>query len=149
MSGYDTDLCLWSAQQASLLRRVAAGERVNDQVDWENVAEEIEALGRSDKRELRNRIGTILFHLMKLQASPATEPRGGWRHTVFAQRAAIRDLLRESPSLGRAVAEALREKLPDARALVADSLANYGEQPLVDLASLNYTEDQVLGPWLP
>jgi hypothetical protein len=39
MSDYDTDLLLWSGRQADLLRRVAAGERVNDQVDWENVAE--------------------------------------------------------------------------------------------------------------
>jgi hypothetical protein len=42
---YDDDILWWSEQQAELLRRVAAGERVNDQVDWDNVVEEIEALG--------------------------------------------------------------------------------------------------------
>ena len=43
---YDTDLVIWSERQAELLRRMAAGERVNDQIDWENVAEEIvQALG--------------------------------------------------------------------------------------------------------
>ena len=38
MSEYDTDILLWSEHQAALLRRAGAGERVNDQVDWENVA---------------------------------------------------------------------------------------------------------------
>jgi Domain of unknown function DUF29 len=59
MSDYDTDLLLWSERQAALLRRAAAGERVNDQVDWENIAEEIESLGKSDRRELTNRIRTM------------------------------------------------------------------------------------------
>ncbi len=69
MSDYDTDLLLWSERQAALLRRAAAGERVNDQVDWENVAEEIESLGKSDRRELTNRIRTILTHLIKLDVA--------------------------------------------------------------------------------
>lgn len=54
MADYDTDVLLWSERQAALLRRMGAGERVNDQVDWPNVAEEIESLGRSDKREMRS-----------------------------------------------------------------------------------------------
>ncbi len=46
MSGvYDTDILVWSEDQAALLRRLAAGERVNDQVDWTNVIEEIESVG--------------------------------------------------------------------------------------------------------
>jgi len=44
---YDTDIVTWSAQQAELLRRVAAGERINDLVDWGNVIEEIESVGQS------------------------------------------------------------------------------------------------------
>ncbi len=44
MSEYDADFVLWSREQADLLRRMAAGERVNDQVYWENLAEEIESL---------------------------------------------------------------------------------------------------------
>ena len=44
---YDTDIALWSVHQAELLRRMAKGERVNDQVDWENVAEEIEDMGNN------------------------------------------------------------------------------------------------------
>ncbi len=42
---YGDDILLWSERQAALLRRMGAGERVNDLVDWENVAEEIESVG--------------------------------------------------------------------------------------------------------
>ena len=79
LSDYDTDTVLWSERQADLLRRVAAGERVNDQVDWENVAEEIDSAGRSQRLALASYVGLVLEHLMKLEASPAIEPRRGWR----------------------------------------------------------------------
>src|SRR5438270_13014652 len=47
VSDYDTDILTWSERQAALLRRIAAGERINDEVDWPNVVEEIESVGRS------------------------------------------------------------------------------------------------------
>lgn len=78
---------VWSAQQAALLRCMAAGRRGNDQVDWGNVAEEIESLGRSDKREVARRIQAIPIHLSKLQVSPASAPRAGWRQTILRERA--------------------------------------------------------------
>ena len=78
---YDTDLYLWCERQADLLRRIAAGERVNDEVDWLNIAEEIESLGKSQRRELRNRIRVVLEHLIKLQACEAgAAPRTVARH---------------------------------------------------------------------
>ncbi|HEY5302150.1 MAG TPA: DUF29 family protein, partial [Acetobacteraceae bacterium] len=46
---YDTDTLTWSERQAALLRRIAAGERVNDpDLDWPNIIEEVESVGRSD-----------------------------------------------------------------------------------------------------
>jgi hypothetical protein len=42
---YQSDVLVWSEHQAELLRRLAAGERVNDQVDWQNVIEEIDSVG--------------------------------------------------------------------------------------------------------
>ncbi|HEY3847401.1 MAG TPA: DUF29 domain-containing protein [Acetobacteraceae bacterium] len=149
MSDYDTDLLLWSERQAALLRRAAAGERVNDQVDWENIAEEIESLGKSDRRELTNRIRTILTHLIKLQVSPATEPRPGWHETIIEQRAEIRTLLEDSPSLRPTAPTIINKELPAARAAALASLAGYNEQPRVDPAVLDFTADQVLGTWLP
>ena len=149
MSDYDTDLLLWSERQAALLRRAAAGERVNDQLDWENVAEEIESLGKSDRRELTNQIRTIVIHLIKLKASPATEPRPGWYETLIEQRAEIRTLLENSPSLRPTVPTIIGKELSAARAAALASLAAYSEPPRVDPAELDFTADQILGSWLP
>ena len=149
MSDYDTDLLTWSEHQALLLRRLAAGEQVNDQVDWSNIAEEIESLGKSDRRELRNRIATLLVHLLKLQTSPATGPRAGWYDTVLEQRQGIRSLLRDSPSLRPTISDVIAEEIVEARSRAARTLADYGESTLVHLAILSFTEEQVLGPWLP
>ena len=150
MSDYDTDISIWSERQGELLRRRATGELVNEaELDWRNIAEEIEALGKSDRRELRNRIATLLDHLIRLQASPATSPRAGWRKTVREQRRGIQTLLKESPSLGPAVPVIIGEELSGAREEALASLADNNEQPRVDVASLDFTADQVLGPWLP
>src|SRR5271166_4209161 len=76
--GYDFDLVLWAEDQADLLRRRAAGELVNDaELDWLNIAEEIEDLGRSQRRELGSRIAEILDHLIRREVSSADGPRGG------------------------------------------------------------------------
>src|ERR1700744_4965196 len=99
---YDGDLALWAEDQARALRQ-AAQSRINLPIDWENVAEEIESFGKSQGRELASRIRTVLLHLMKLQASPAAEPRPAWRATVRRERAEIEALLNDSPSLKRTV----------------------------------------------
>jgi hypothetical protein len=142
MSDYDTDLLFWSERQADLLRRVAAGELVNDQVDWKNVAEEIESLGRSDRRELTNRVRVILTHLIKLQVSPATEPRPKWHETIIEQQAEIRTLLEDSPSLRPTVATIIGKELPAARAAAMASLAAYNDQARADPDTLDFTADR-------
>jgi hypothetical protein len=139
----------WSERQAELLRRLAAGESVNESPDWPNIVEEIESLGKSDKREVRSRVPTIVLHLIKLAASPATERRDGWEDTVFEQRGRLRAVLNDSPSLRRIVSDMIAEVLPEARQRAARSLAGYGEKVRVDPDSLSFTEDQVLGPWVP
>jgi len=151
MSGdtYDKDIVLWSEHQATLLRRVAAGERLNDQVDWENVAEEIESLGRSERTSLASHVRNVLEHLIKLQCSPASLPRAGWRASVVRARAEIAALLEESPSLRQRVDGVIASELPRARMIAAATLEDYGESPRVELDQLRYDSDQVLGPWLP
>jgi len=145
---YDTDLVLWAEEQSRALRD-AANSGVNLPIDWHNVAEEIEALGKSQARELASRISVILEHLIKLQASPASGPRHGWRESVQRQRNEIERLLADSPSLRRTVASVVESEIGKARNLAAISLEGFQENPNVRLADLNYSAEQVLGDWLP
>jgi len=149
VSEYETDTVLWSAHQADLLRRLAAGERVNDQVDWENVAEEIDSVGRSQRIALASHVRVVLEHLMKLQASPTREPRRGWEDTVRRARADIDDLLEDSPSLRPILNTVIARALPRAREIVAAGLERYGKTPRVPLETLRYDADTVLGEFLP
>jgi hypothetical protein len=149
VSEYDTDLVVWSHHQADLLRRMGAGERVNDRVDWANVAEEIESLGNRDRRDLSSRLQTILRHLIILQVSPATKPRAGWQRTVIEQRLQIGRLLKDSPSLRQLVPEAIHDEIAGARMLALLDLAEFDEQPLADPDHLTFSEEEVLGPGFP
>lgn len=147
---YETDIALWSEHQANLLRRRAAGQLVNDaDLDWSNIAEEIEAVGRSERSQLRSLITTAIEHLMRLEASPAMEPRRGWKATIRRTRRDIRDLLKESPSLRPLVAAMVADQMQRAREDLVDWLAEYAEQPRVDIDSLGFADDQVLGDWFP
>jgi Domain of unknown function DUF29 len=146
---YDTDFVRWSERQADLLRRVANGERINDQVDWDNVIEEIESLARRDRQELHNRVVTILDHLMRLQASPASDPRRGWRSTVERIRGEIETILEGNRTLRAELPAILPKAHQTARRIAATALAEYGETPTVPVDQLTYSEDQVLGAWLP
>jgi hypothetical protein len=145
---YDTDLVLWAEDQSRALRD-AASLGVNLPIDWQNVAEEIEALGKSQGRELASRIGGILEHLIKLQASPAAAPRFGWRESIQRQRNEIERLLADSPSLRRTVAGVIEAETDKARGLAALSPAGFAERPQVALEGLTYTAEQVLGDWFP
>jgi len=93
MSDYDTVVALWPEQQANALRR-----RANHQIDWENVAEEIGSLGKSDKREIRSRLAATCAHLLKLQYQPDARAVT-WRGSAAEACAHIADLLEDSRSL--------------------------------------------------
>src|SRR5262249_21247609 len=93
---YDQDFFLWTQEQAAALRHAKGA---NLPLDWENLAEEIESLGKSLRAELNSQIRRILRHLLKLEASPATDPRAGWRTTVLDARTELEDLFEDSPSL--------------------------------------------------
>jgi hypothetical protein len=146
---YEIDTVAWAEQQAALLRRVAAGERPNTAPDWSNIAEEIESMGRAQARELASRIVVVLEHLIKLEASPAAEPRAGWRATVRRERGEIKRLLADSPSLRGRVAMEIEAAMREARAESAASIADNAETPRRPIEEIAYTEDQVLGDWLP
>jgi hypothetical protein len=146
---YDSDVVEWSARQAGLLRRVAAGEPVNEAPDWLNIAEEIDALGKNQGRELVSRIAVILVHLIKLEASPAAEPRAGWRDTIRKQRDEIARLLADAPSLRARIPAIVVAELPRACSRAAAPLADNGETSRVAIDQIAYTDDKILGDWLP
>jgi hypothetical protein len=150
MKDYDGDILAWSEQQSALLRRRAAGERVNDtDLDWPNIAEEIESVGRSERAALSSHIANIIEHLIKLETSPAVEPRAGWEETILRARSEVEQLLEDSPSLRPSLGAAIARQLPRARRLAAAALRLHGEEPRTDIRSLTYDEAQVLGEWLP
>jgi hypothetical protein len=105
---YDTDFVRWSDQQAAALRA-----RRFDELDIDNLAEEVETLGRSDRRALRNRIEVIIEHLLKARYTETQQ--AGWTITIETQREAIRALLEESPSLRGEVTGAILRVYPSAR----------------------------------
>ena len=76
---YERDALAWSDQQANLLRRLAAGERLNEAVDWPNVIEEIQDVGLSELRSCRSLLQQGMVHLLKLHAWPSSRTKEHWR----------------------------------------------------------------------
>jgi hypothetical protein len=144
---YEKDFVRWTAQQSSALRE-ASRFPANLPLDWENLAEEIESLGRSQRRELRSRLMAVLEHLLKLERSPAPDPRHGWMDTIERERSEIELLFEDSPSLRREVARMITVEAPRAARLAARALFRH-DREIGDLAVPNYTEEQVLGDWFP
>ncbi len=93
---YESDILSWSDRQAALLRRVAAGERINDQVDWENVIEEIEAVGRSEVKAVRSALFQALLHDLKAEAWPHSACVDHWRAEAVRARGDAADDFTES-----------------------------------------------------
>ncbi len=96
---HDNDFLQWTEQQTELLRRRAAGELPNDEgLDWLNLAEEIESVGASEKREVRSRLMRICQHLLKWKYQPERQSRS-WEATIFVHRRDLQGLFEDSPSL--------------------------------------------------
>ena len=141
---YEQDFYAWSKTQADLLR---AG-RFNE-LDLERLIEEVDDLGESLKRSVRSRLRTIIEHLLKLEHSPARDPRGGWYDTLLGQRSDLLDEL--TPSIRREVEPALPALYGKARQNAATSLRKHGEDVAADALpqTCPYTLDQITSDWLP
>jgi hypothetical protein len=98
---YDRDFYAWSNEQAALLR---AGDL--SRADIANIAEEIETLGRSEKRELVSRLTVLLQHLLKWRFQPSLRGRS-WELSIDNARDAILDHLADNPSLKAKLTEAM------------------------------------------
>ncbi len=80
---YWQDSLAWCEQQAALLQRLANGERVNADIDWEHVVEEVRDVGMSELRAVSSLLMHGLEHLMKLHAWPDAAPADHWRVETF------------------------------------------------------------------
>ncbi len=96
---HSRDFYTWSQSQAEIARRRSANE-----LDWDHVAEELDALGRSEARELGSRYQVLLTHLLKWLIQPELRSRS-WRNTIANQRDAIVRHLEQNPGLKAKEAE--------------------------------------------
>lgn len=98
---YEQDIIAWANEQAALLR---AGNF--SQLDLENIAEEIEDVGKSEQRELQSRMVILVMHLLKWQFQPERRSRS-WQNTIKIQRKATRLHLKAVPSLKRSLSDSI------------------------------------------
>src|SRR5712692_2787482 len=113
---YEQDFYLWTQEQAALLREGAWHD-----LDVANLVEEIESLGKSDRRALGSHLKNLVLHLLKWHYQPAgRQPGHSWRQSIRNARAESAVLLEDSPSLRQAVPPLLVRWYPLARQDAAD-----------------------------
>ncbi|MCC5644137.1 DUF29 domain-containing protein [Nostoc sp. CHAB 5824] len=91
---YITDFVLWIEQTVNSLK-----SQDYSNVDWKNLIEEIEGLGRRDRRELESRLTTLFEHALKRNYVNLPECYGGWEATISRTQQELSCILRDSPSL--------------------------------------------------
>ncbi len=132
---YEVDFFAWTMEQARLLREGAFSE-----IDAVNIAEELESMGKNNRRELGSRLAVLLMHLLKWQFQP-NRRSPSWATTVRDQRDEIEEILADSPSLRPVVRDSLSATYTRARRKAI------GETGLPDTtfpADCPFTLDQVL-----
>lgn len=134
---YEGDFYAWSQEQGRRLREI----RPNS-IDWENLAEEIESLGKSQRSEIRNRLIVALSHLLKWAYQPENRTNS-WRASVSGARNEILHELAESPSLRRYPGEVLARQYPVAR---LDASGETGLALEIFPEECPYTIEEVLDP---
>ena len=112
-SNYDQDYYLWFADQAQLLRA-----RTWQQLDVEHLAEELEDMGKREKRALRSRTVVLLAHLLKYRFQPQHRS-SSWNGTIREQRKQLAELLNDSPSLKPRLEDDLQDSYISASLLAA------------------------------
>jgi hypothetical protein len=140
--GYDQDFHAWAVEQAARLRQAQPRS-----VDWENVAEEIESLGKRDRRKVASDLNKILEHLIKWQYQPEKR-KAGWRSSVREHRDRVGRISADSPSLRRLPAEILADEYRKARraaledtGLPEDRIPERCPFPVEDVLDVGYWPD--------
>jgi hypothetical protein len=108
-AGYDSDFYSWSQEQGRLVREGRWSE-----VDRENVAEEIESLGREQFNKLESAIRVLLMHMLKWGHQPERRSRS-WANSIATQRLDLADVLADNPGLRPRINEAIARAFRKAR----------------------------------
>ena len=125
---YDNDFYAWANEQAALLRAGRLG-----QADIEHIAQEIESMGRTEKRELISRLRVLMLHLLKWQFQPAG--RGSsWRASIRVQRLDLAEHLKDNPSL---------------KAILPEAIATAFEGAVIEAADQTKLPESALPPTCP
>lgn len=103
---YETDTAAWAQEQSDALRR-----RATNEIDWNNVAEEIEDVAARHKDQIESRLSVLCEHLLKWQFQPEMRS-GSWRGSVVEARDRIASVIRKNPSLKDCPAAVLPEAYP-------------------------------------
>ncbi|MBC8120692.1 MAG: DUF29 domain-containing protein [Gemmatimonadaceae bacterium] len=114
---YEADFYRWGIEQAALIRA-----RKWEELDIENLAEEIESLGKQQRQEVRSRLVVLIGHLLKWEYQPQKRSQS-WFRTIRVQRKELGILMRENPSLQPYVPEAISLMYENAVDLAADETA--------------------------
>ena len=140
MTDYQSDFYLWTQQQADLLRQGALSA-----LDVDNLIEEIDDMGRSQKNALQSYLFNVIMHLLKWQYQP--QRRGtSWRLSIRNGREQLLDLLEESPSLKPQLDYFLQKEYPRARNNAADETG----LPLTAFPEeCPFTIEQITGDYWP
>jgi hypothetical protein len=113
---YDSDFFTWTQEQAALLR-----DGKLDALDLANLAEEIESLGKSDRRALGSHVRGLVMHLLKWHAQPSGRQTGqSWRTSINNHRREIQAIVDDSPSLRRQIVVLLAREYPRSRRDASD-----------------------------
>ena len=136
-ASYELDFYGWANEQAEILR----SGRLNE-ADIANIAEEIESMGRSEKRELVSRLAVLMTHLLKWRYQPAG--RGSsWQASIMVQRRRLADHIEDNPSLKPLIPRAMASAYGDAR-IVAGDETKLGEAAFPDVCPWSF--DDVMNP---
>ena len=134
---YERDFVLWLEQQAVLLR-----ERRFDDLDVANLVEEIESMGRSEKRAIKSNLVVVLLHLLKHQFQPA-QRSASWVASILEHRQRLRDEFEDSPSLRNHAGRVFGRAYTDAR---VRAQVETGLPPGAFPTTCPYTLDETLDP---
>ena len=130
---YEEDVYTWAMRNAELIRQGRF-----DEIDVDHVAEEIESVGKSERRELENRLIVLLSHLLKWQYQPERRGRS-WLATIKEQRRRVSSVLKTNPSLRPFLDEIIDEAYASAR-LVAVREAGLDETIFPEVCPFSFED---------